>query len=69
MPELAEQIWKGLYEKNTEIDDGSSLYVMLLFKQPGTVIPKSSNKLFFSTINNFVYNKEQIVSEIVDLFV
>ncbi|MEO2255785.1 hypothetical protein ABGV43_02430 [Paenibacillus amylolyticus] len=69
MPELAEQIWKGLYEKNIEVNDGSSLYVMLLFKQPIRTIPKSSNKLFFSTMNDFVYKKENIASEIVELFV
>ncbi|TVX94115.1 hypothetical protein [Paenibacillus agilis] len=69
MPELAEQIWKGLYEKNIEMDDGSSLYVMLLFKQPAMLAPMSSKKLFYSTINNFVYKKDEVVSEIVDLFV
>ncbi|WP_106768789.1 hypothetical protein [Paenibacillus faecalis] len=69
MPEIVEQIWKGLYDKNIEIDDGSSLYIILLFKQPDIVLQKNTNKLFFSSINNFVCKKEKIVNEIVDLFV
>ncbi|WP_379150754.1 hypothetical protein [Paenibacillus sp. sgz5001063] len=69
LPDLAEQIWKGIYEKNIEVDDSCSLYVILLFKQPVRVLPKSSNNLFFSTINNFVYKREDITSDIVDLFV
>ncbi|GAB6927750.1 hypothetical protein JCM10914A_17330 [Paenibacillus sp. JCM 10914] len=68
MPELAEQIWKGLYEKNIKLDESSSLYVILLFKQPDMILPKSTNKLFYSSINNFAYKKEGIVNEILDLF-
>lgn len=69
MPEIAEQIWKELYEKNIRTDDSSSLYVMLLFKQPAVIIPKSSNKLFFLSIDSFAYKKEDIARQIVELFV
>lgn len=70
MPELAELIWKGLYNKGVDPKEGGFLYIMLLFKQPAAVFPKSSNKLFFSTINKFVLDKrEKMAIEIVDLFV
>ncbi|CAM4406560.1 hypothetical protein U9M73_06145 [Paenibacillus phoenicis] len=67
MPEVTEQIYRGLYEKNIPIAKGNSLYIMLLFKQPIQIIPKSSNKLFFSTIDRFLYKKDEIVRDIVDL--
>ncbi|PYE48850.1 hypothetical protein DFQ00_107143 [Paenibacillus barcinonensis] len=68
IPDLAEQIWEGLYDRHIEVDDDSSLYVMLLFKQPVMIIPKSSNKLYFSSINDFVHKKEEIVCNVIDLF-
>ncbi|SEP26031.1 hypothetical protein SAMN05518670_6241 [Paenibacillus sp. OK076] len=69
MPEMAEQIWEGLFDKDIKVGADNSLYVMLLFKQPVMVTPMNSNKLYFSSINDFAYKKEEIIRNVVDLFV